>query len=61
MRTKFWSGNLKGRDHSEDLGVDGEVLESVLGKEGGRRRLDSFGSGYGPVVGSCERGGEFLD
>jgi hypothetical protein len=22
MHTKFWSGTLKGRDHSEDLGVD---------------------------------------
>jgi hypothetical protein len=26
MRTKFWSENLKGRDHSEDLGVDGRIL-----------------------------------
>jgi len=23
MHTKFWSGSLKGRDHSEDLGVMG--------------------------------------
>jgi hypothetical protein len=23
MRTKFWLESLKGRDHSEDLGVDG--------------------------------------
>jgi hypothetical protein len=23
MRTEYWSENLKGRDHSEDLGVDG--------------------------------------
>jgi hypothetical protein len=33
MRTKFWSENLKGRDHSEDLRVDGRIiLEWVLGK-----------------------------
>jgi hypothetical protein len=24
MYTKFWLGNLKGRDHSEDLDIDGE-------------------------------------
>jgi hypothetical protein len=28
--------NLKGRDHSEDLGVDGRIiLEWILGKYGG--------------------------
>jgi hypothetical protein len=26
MHTKFWSGNLKGKDHSEDLGVGGKVI-----------------------------------
>jgi hypothetical protein len=25
IRTKFWLENLKGRDHSEDLGVDGKI------------------------------------
>jgi hypothetical protein len=33
MDTIFWSENLKGRDHSEDLGVDGEIiLDWTLGK-----------------------------
>jgi hypothetical protein len=33
MNTKFWSGNLKERDHSEDLGIDGKIiLEWILGK-----------------------------
>jgi hypothetical protein len=33
MRTKFWLGNLKGRDHSEELGVGGEIiLKWILGK-----------------------------
>jgi hypothetical protein len=26
MCTKFWSGNLTGRDHSEDLEVDGKIV-----------------------------------
>jgi hypothetical protein len=33
MHTIFWFGNLNGRDHSEDLGVDGKIiLEWFLGK-----------------------------
>jgi len=33
MHTVFWLENLKGRGHSEDLGVDGGiVLECILGK-----------------------------
>jgi hypothetical protein len=32
MRTKFWSGNLKETDHSEDLSVDGKVIvERIFG------------------------------
>jgi hypothetical protein len=35
IRIKFWSGNLKGRDHSEDLRVNGRiVLDWILGKYG---------------------------
>jgi hypothetical protein len=26
MYMKFWSENLKGRDHSEDVGVDGRII-----------------------------------
>jgi len=30
---KFWSENLKGRDHLEDLSTDGKIiLEWILGK-----------------------------
>jgi hypothetical protein len=37
MHTTFWSENLKGRDQSEDLGVDGKmILEMILGKYGGK-------------------------
>jgi hypothetical protein len=36
VHTKFWSENLKGRDVSEDLGVDGKIiLEWILGKWNG--------------------------
>jgi hypothetical protein len=37
MNIKFWSGNLKGGDHAEDLGVDGRViLKWILRERGGR-------------------------
>jgi hypothetical protein len=37
MHTQFWSENVKKRDHSEDLGVDGNIiLEWFLRKEGGK-------------------------
>jgi hypothetical protein len=26
MRTKFWSENLKGRGHVEDIGVHGKII-----------------------------------
>jgi hypothetical protein len=33
MRAKFWLGSLKGRDHSEYLGLDGRILLNwILGK-----------------------------
>jgi hypothetical protein len=33
MHTKFWLEGLKGRDHSEDLGIDGKIiLEWILRK-----------------------------
>jgi hypothetical protein len=35
MNKKFWSENLKGRDYSEDLGVDGKIiLEYISGTYG---------------------------
>jgi len=33
----IWSENLKVRDHSEDLSIDGNImLECILGKQGGK-------------------------
>jgi hypothetical protein len=72
MHAECGQKNLNGREHLEDVGVDGRILEWILGKYGGMCVLDSSGSGYGPVVGCCEHGnepsgsirgggGEFLD
>jgi hypothetical protein len=37
MHINFWSGNLKGRDKLEDLGVNGMIIfEWILGKYDGR-------------------------
>jgi len=37
MHTIFLFQNLKGKYHSEDLGVDGrEILQWILGKQGGK-------------------------
>jgi hypothetical protein len=36
MHTRFWSKNLKGRDHPENLGEDRKImLEQTLRKQGG--------------------------
>jgi hypothetical protein len=37
MNTKFWSGNLKGRDDSENPNRDGRIiLKCILDKKGGK-------------------------
>jgi hypothetical protein len=38
-------GNLKERDHLEDIGVDGGIILNVSSKWGGRHGLDLSGSG----------------
>jgi hypothetical protein len=47
----FWLENLKGTDHSEDLGVDEKInYIGSGGKRVGRCGLDSSGLAYGPVT-----------
>jgi hypothetical protein len=59
MHKIFWLGNLKGRDHSKDPGIDRRIiLEWILGNRVGRCGLEASGSGYGLMAGSCERGNE---
>jgi hypothetical protein len=37
IHTKFWSENLKEREHSEEIGVAEKIiLEWILGKYGGK-------------------------
>jgi hypothetical protein len=49
----------KERDHLEDQGVDGRMGSKwTLGRLVGGCGVDSPGSGYGPVAGSCECGDE---
>jgi hypothetical protein len=55
MHTKFWSENLKGRDHLENLGTNRMIIFNwIFGKQ--CEVVD--GSGSGPVTGSCERSTE---
>jgi hypothetical protein len=41
MHTVFWLVNLKGRDHSEDLGGDGKMKKDLKKIGQGRCGLDS--------------------
>ena len=55
----FWQGDLRERDHLEDLGVDGRIiLKWISKKQDGVRRLDWFCSDQGQVAGCCEQGNE---
>jgi hypothetical protein len=68
---KLCSENLNGRDHLEDVGVDGRII--LDGSKGDRVRrcgLDLSGLGYGPVASCYEhgnvpsgsmKGGKFLE
>jgi hypothetical protein len=33
---KIWLENPTGRDHSEDLGIDGKISKWLLGKQSGK-------------------------
>jgi hypothetical protein len=46
MRTGFCLGKPNGKDHLEDLGVEGMIIQKcIVGKWNGGQRLDLSGSG----------------
>jgi hypothetical protein len=56
---KVMMGKPEGKNHSEDQGADGKMRsECILGRLAWGCRLDSTGSGQGPVAGCCECGDE---
>jgi hypothetical protein len=59
MSTKFWVGNRKERDHSEDLCFNEIIIsEQILGNKFGGCGVDSSGYGWETVANSCEHNNE---
>jgi hypothetical protein len=57
MHTKFYSRKLKEKGHLRDLGVAGRKIFKNIAYQRNRAReceLDSAGSEYNSVTGSCE-------
>jgi hypothetical protein len=54
----FWWGDLKSRDHLEDLSVDGGIILKFIKKWDEGHGLDWYGSGQGHVAGVYECGNE---
>jgi hypothetical protein len=67
MRTECWSVDLKGREHSEDPGVDVRVILKWISRKWGRRLWTGFvwlriETGGTPLLTSGSMNGkEFLD
>jgi hypothetical protein len=54
--TGFWCGNLRERDHLEDLGLDGRIrLKGILWKYKERAWIRPRNE---PVISCCEHGNE---
>jgi hypothetical protein len=58
---RFWWGNLRKRDHFEDLVLDGRIIITWILNQLGGRGLDLSGTEWGQVAGSCEGGNEPSD
>jgi hypothetical protein len=56
MHTKGWLVSMKGRDHSDDLGLDGRIiLKLILGKQGWRVWAGFISLSFGTVSGFHKR------
>jgi hypothetical protein len=55
---QLWYKNIKERDPLEDPRVGGRILKCILRNRMGTCGLDSSGSGYGALAGSCVYGNE---
>jgi hypothetical protein len=51
-------GNMRKRDHLENLGANGKIILKVSSRNGMKRVLDLCGSDQGHVLGSREGGSE---
>jgi hypothetical protein len=59
MRTKLWLESLKGREQSENLGVDGKIIfKRIFGKACAVVWIGFIWLITGKVAGSCEHGNE---
>jgi hypothetical protein len=54
MCVVFWLETLKGRDHSEDLGINRRIILWILRKYGGKMWTGCIWLGKGLVAGCCE-------
>jgi hypothetical protein len=59
MHTNFWLENLKGQDHTEDIGIDKKIiLEWILGDLGGKVWTRCIWLRIGTSGSSCEHDNE---
>jgi seryl-tRNA synthetase len=56
VHTGFWWGDLKGRDHLRDLGLDWRIILKCIVKKYDGNLWTASSSGQGEVTGCCECG-----
>jgi hypothetical protein len=61
LHTRVWWGNLKKRDHLEDLGIEGRIILKWILNRIVKLRVDASGSGQEQKAGCCQYGNKPLD
>jgi hypothetical protein len=56
MNTRFWSENIKGTDHLEDIGVDGRITGGC-----DRNRVGGYGVDWNQCWAGSLKDGGFID